>query len=140
MTVSNVLLSIYLTVEATSRGETDLAEIFRQRGLIAGTLTAVFGLLGLILSPAEAAFHWQGMLDKALPLILVTMLVGVATAAVLWFRHYLWARVLIVAETAMLLLTWGVSQYPYIIPPNVTAENAASPQETRHKHFCWLAL
>jgi len=28
-------------------------------------------------------------------------------------------------------LTWGVSQYPYIIPPDVTAANASSPQETQ---------
>jgi len=49
----------------------------------------------------------------------------------LWFRRYGWARVLIVAEAAFLLLSWGVSQYPYIIPPDVTAANASSPQETQ---------
>ena len=59
------------------------------------------------------------------------MLVGVATAAALWFRRYVWARVLIVALTALLLLSWGISQYPYIIPPDVTAASASSPQETQ---------
>ena len=38
---------------------------------------------------------------------------------------------LIVAEVAFLLLSWGVSQYPYIIPPDVTAANASSPLETQ---------
>ena len=71
------------------------------------------------------------MLDKAIPVVIVTMLVGVAAAAALWFRRYRWARVLIVAEAAFLLLSWGVSQYPYIIPPDVTAVNASSPQETQ---------
>jgi len=123
--------AIYLTVEATSRGQSDLAEAFRLRGLIAGALTAVLGLLGLILSPSEAAFLWHGMLDKAIPFVIITMLVGIATAAALWFRRYGWARILIVAETALLLLSWGVSQYPYIIPPDVTAANASSPQETQ---------
>jgi cytochrome bd ubiquinol oxidase subunit II len=123
--------AIYLTVEATSRGETELAEAFRRRGLIAGALTAVFGLLGLILSPSEAAFLWHGMLDKAIPFVVVTMLVGVATAAALWFRRYVWARVLVVLLTAGLLLSWGVSQYPYIIPPDVTDATASSPLETQ---------
>jgi cytochrome d ubiquinol oxidase subunit II len=131
LTLCVTISAIYLTVEATGKGETDLAEAFRQRGLIAGALTAVFGLLGLILSPSEAAFLWHGMLDKAIPVVIVTMLVGVAAAAALWFRRYTWARVLIVAETAFLLLSWGVSQYPYIIPPDVTAANASSPQETQ---------
>ncbi len=123
--------AIYLTVEATSRGEMDLAEAFRRRGLVAGALTAAFGLLGLILSPSEAAFLWNGMLSRAIPVVVVTMLVGVATAAALWFKRYGWARVLVVALTALLLLSWGMSQYPYIIPPNVTAANASSPLETQ---------
>jgi cytochrome bd ubiquinol oxidase subunit II len=123
--------AIYLTVEATTRGETELAEVFRQRGLIAGALTAVFGLLGLILSPSEAAFLWHGMLDKAIPVVIITMLVGIATAAALWFRRYVWARVLVVALTALLLLSWGMSQYPYIIPPDVTDANASSPLPTQ---------
>jgi cytochrome d ubiquinol oxidase subunit II len=123
--------AIYLTVEATSRGETELAEAFRRRGLVAGALTAAFGLLGLILSPSEASFLWHGLLDKAIPFVIITMLVGIATAAALWFRRYGWARVLVVALTALLLLSWGVSQYPYIIPPDVTAANASSPLETQ---------
>ncbi len=131
LTLCVTISAIYLTVEATSRGQSDLAEAFRRRGLIAGALTAVLGLLGLILSPSEGAFLWHGMLDKAIPIVIVTMLVGVAAAAALWFRRYTWARVLIVAEVAFLLLSWGVSQYPYIIPPDVTAANASSPLETQ---------
>jgi cytochrome d ubiquinol oxidase subunit II len=38
---------------------------------------------------------------------------------------------LIVAEAAFLLITWGVSQFPYLIPPDVNVANAASPQETQ---------
>jgi cytochrome d ubiquinol oxidase subunit II len=131
LTLCVTIAAIYMTVEATSRGDRELAEAFRQRGLIAGALTAALGLLGLILAPSEAAFLWHGLLDKAIPVVIVTMLVGLATAAALWFRRYGWARVLIVAEAAFLLLSWGVSQYPYIIPPDVTAASASSPQETQ---------
>jgi cytochrome d ubiquinol oxidase subunit II len=131
LTLCVTISAIYMTVEATSKGETELAEAFRRRGQIAGALTAALGLLGLILAPSEAAFLWNGMLDKAIPLVIVTMLVGVAAAAALWFKRYVWARVLIVAEAACLLLTWGVSQYPYLIPPDVQVANASSPQETQ---------
>ncbi len=131
LTLCVTISAIYLTVEATSKGDTELAEAFRRRGLIAGALTAALGLLGLLLAPSEAAFLWNGMLDKAIPLLIVTMLVGLAAAAALWFRRYVWARILIVAEAACLLLTWGVSQYPYLIPPDVQVTNASSPQETQ---------
>jgi len=59
------------------------------------------------------------------------MLVGIATAAALWFRRYVWARISVVVLTALLLLSWGVSQYPYIIPPDVTDATASSPLETQ---------
>ena len=131
LTLCVTISAIYLTVEATNREETDLAEAFRLRGLVAGALTAVFGLLGLILSPSEAAFLWHGMLEKAIPIVIVTMLVGIATAGARWFRRYGWARILVVALAALLLLSWGVSQYPYIIPPDVTAANASSPLPTQ---------
>jgi cytochrome d ubiquinol oxidase subunit II len=39
--------------------------------------------------------------------------------------------VLVVTLTALLLLSWGVSQYPYIIPPDVTDATASSPLETQ---------
>ena len=131
LTLCVTIAAIYMTVEATAKGDTELVEAFRLRGLIAVALTAALGLLGLILAPSEATFLWNGLLDKAIPVVIVTMLVGVAAAAALWFRRYGWARVLIVAEAAFLLLSWGVSQYPYIIPPDVTAANASSPQETQ---------
>ncbi len=131
LTLCVTISAIYLTVEATSRGDTELAEAFRRRGLIAGALTAALGLLALILSPSEASFLWNGMLDHAIPLVIVTMLIGVAAAAALWLKRYGWARVLIVAEAAFLLVSWGVSQFPYLIPPDVKAENASSPQSTQ---------
>lgn len=131
LTLCVTIAAIYLTVEATDKEDTELAEAFRQRGLIAGALTAALGALGLILAPSEAAILWHGMLDHALPLVIVTMLIGVATAAALWYRRYQWARILIVAEAAFLLGSWGVSQIPYLIPPNVTVTGAASPQSTQ---------
>ena len=125
ITLCATLAAIYLTVEATNEGERELAEGFRWRGLFAGAVTAVLGALGLLLSASEAPILWQGMLARALPLVLATMLIGLATAVTLFFRYYRIARGLIVAETAFLLGSWGVSQIPYLIPPDVTVEKAA---------------
>jgi cytochrome d ubiquinol oxidase subunit II len=88
-------------------------------------MTAALGVLGLILAPSEAPLLWDGMLDQTLPAIIVTMLIGLATAAALWWKYYPLARVLIILTTAGLLGTWGLSQMPYLIPPDVTIERAA---------------
>jgi cytochrome d ubiquinol oxidase subunit II len=124
------IAAIYLTVEAANREDSELVAAFRLRGLVAGACTAVLGALGLILAPSEAAPLWQGMLNHALPLVIVTILIGLATAAALVSEWYQVARVLVIIEAAFLLGSWGVSQLPYLIPPDVTVESVASPQST----------
>ncbi|HKT40241.1 MAG TPA: cytochrome d ubiquinol oxidase subunit II, partial [Ktedonobacterales bacterium] len=37
------------------------------------------------------------------------------------------ARILVAAETACIFLAWGVAQWPYLIVPDVTVDNGASP-------------
>jgi cytochrome d ubiquinol oxidase subunit II len=130
ITLCATLAAIYLTVEAANDKDIELAEAFRLRGLIAGALTALLGALGLFLSVKEAPILWQGMLNHALPLVIATMLIGLATAVTLFLRYYRIARVLIVAETAFLLGSWGVSQIPYLVPPDVTVESAAGASST----------
>jgi cytochrome bd ubiquinol oxidase subunit II len=130
LTLCVTIAAIYLTVEATHKGDSELAEAFRLRGLIAGALTAALGALGLLLAPSEAPLLWHGMLDHALVLVIATTLIGLATAAALWYRRYQWARLLIIGEVAFLLGSWGVSQLPYLIPPDVTVTSAASSQIT----------
>ncbi|HEU5231010.1 MAG TPA: cytochrome d ubiquinol oxidase subunit II, partial [Ktedonobacteraceae bacterium] len=46
--------------------------------------------------------------------------------AALFYRRYRLARILVIAEAAFLLGSWGLSQYPYIIPPHFTIANSAN--------------
>ncbi|MBV8693883.1 MAG: cytochrome d ubiquinol oxidase subunit II [Ktedonobacteraceae bacterium] len=124
------LAAIYLTVEATSTDDTEMARTFRLRGLIAGAITALLGALGLLLSPSYAPQLWQGMLNHAIPVVVATMIIGLGTAAALFFGYYRIARPLIIAETAFLLGSWGVSQFPYLIPPDLTIDKAAGAPST----------
>ncbi len=123
--------AIFLTVEATTQNESDMAIAFRKRGLIAGAITAVLGALGLILAPSQAPIIWQGMINHAIPLVIATMIIGLAAAAALFFGYYRISRALIIAEAAFMLGTWGVSQIPYIIPPRITVDAAASSPSTQ---------
>src|SRR5712692_3113043 len=120
-----VLAAIYLTVEAQHAKEEELVQVYRWRALLAGAVTAALGAWGLFLAPSEASLLWNGMLDHALPLVFATMLSGRVTAVLLLLQKYRLARILIVLETAGLLGAWGISQLPYLIPPDVTVERAA---------------
>ena len=120
------LAAVYLTVEARGEKDEDLAEQYRLRALIAGAVTAGLGALGLFFSTTEAPTLLSGMLAHALPVVIATMIIGLATAVMLFLRRYRPARVLIVTETAFLLSSWGLSQYPFIIPPHFTIDNSAN--------------
>ncbi len=120
------LAAVYLTVEAKNQQDDELAERYRRDALVAGAVTAVLNALALWLSISEATLLWQGMLARAIPVVIATMLIGLATAAALFYRYYRIARALIIAEAAFLLGSWGLSQYPYIIPPQFTIANSAN--------------
>lgn len=117
----------YLTVETRGMGDHDLAQRFRRRSLVAGAVTAVIGALAALLARAEAPVLWQGLIGKALPFSVGAVLIGLATAAALLRAADGIARILVAAETACILAAWGIAQWPYLIVPDVTINNAASP-------------
>lgn len=126
VTLCAALAATYLTQEANSRHELDLTRIYRGRAMVMGAITAVLGMLGLLLSPSEAPQLWNGMFARALPVVIATMFIGLATAALLYWQRYGLARMMIILEAAFMLGSWGLSQYPYIIPPNVTIASSAN--------------
>jgi cytochrome bd ubiquinol oxidase subunit II len=125
-----VLAALNLIIEAQNSNDAELVEAFRRRALIAGAITLVLDVVAFTLSPFEAPLLWHGMLAHALPLVIVTGLIGLGTAASLLLRRYRLARVLAIIVTAFIFASWGVSQFPYLIPVNVTINNAASPPAT----------
>ncbi|HEY1388317.1 MAG TPA: cytochrome d ubiquinol oxidase subunit II [Ktedonobacterales bacterium] len=123
----SVLAATYLTIDAHNAGDDEVAGDFRLRALIAGAVTAALGALAAVLAISEAPTFWHGLIGKALPITIAAVVIGLATAAAL-LRHLDYvARILVAAETACIFLAWGVAQWPYLIVPDVTVDNAASP-------------
>jgi len=48
----------------------------------------------------------------------------------LWRRRYHLARVAAAGEVTLILLGWGLAQYPYLLPPDLTITGAAAPRIT----------
>jgi cytochrome d ubiquinol oxidase subunit II len=122
-----VLAATYLTVEAQTAGDLALMVLFRDRAIVAGAITAIIGAVAAALAALEAPILWHGLMGRALPLSVAAVLIGLATAATLLSGLYTAARLLVAAETACILAAWAVAQYPYLIIPDLTLTNAASP-------------
>lgn len=135
LAVCATIAAVFLTVEAQRINNQALMSAFRTRAFIAGGVTALLGLLGLYLASRDAPVIWHGMLDHGLWAAIISMLIGLAMAVALWFRRYRLARVLVVMVTFAFLGAWGIAQLPYILPPDLTITQAASPPITMREFF-----
>ncbi|GCE03392.1 cytochrome d ubiquinol oxidase subunit II [Dictyobacter aurantiacus] len=133
--LSATIAATYLTVEAQGQGDTAMTEAFRIRGLISGGVMAALGTVGIALSPWEAPILWNGMIAHAIWAVVITVLLGLTVAGALFYRRYRLSRILMIFETGALLGTWGLAQIPYIIPPDLTISNTASPPTTLTELF-----
>jgi cytochrome d ubiquinol oxidase subunit II len=124
------LAATYLTVEAVQRDERELERDFRGRALVTGVVAGALAAIGLVLVRAEAPVLWEGMLDAGLAFAVVSALGGIVSLAAVWRRRYRIARAGAVVAVASVLFGWGVSQWPYLIVPDVTVADAAAPEAT----------
>jgi cytochrome d ubiquinol oxidase subunit II len=135
------LAAVYLTVEAK---EPELRESFRVRALIAGV--AVFFSAGLALllslhdSGAPLMGHGLTRGTFALPIQLAVAGAALLALGALWFRRFMLARVAAAAQVTLILWGWALSQYPYLVPPDLSIETTAAPAVTIRLVLITLAV
>lgn len=122
------LAAVYLTVEAK---EPALQEDFRIRAILSGVAVFVMAAIGLVLSPQAPLVH-RGLLAArwALGLHLLTGGAALTVFWALWTRRYRIARIGVSAQVALIVWGWGLAQYPYLLPPDLTIQAAAAPRVT----------
>jgi cytochrome bd ubiquinol oxidase subunit II len=120
------LSACYLTVETKKPA---LKDDFKNRALISSLVSAALAVVTYILAGEAAQGIRAGLLEN--PWARLTEL-GAAISAVvafraLWTRKFRLARIAAATQVTLILLGWGVSQYPYLIRPDLTISNSASP-------------
>jgi cytochrome bd ubiquinol oxidase subunit II len=124
------LAAVYLTVEA--EGEPGLQDDFRRRALGAAVAVFVCALGTLLLSGAHAPqmMHTLTRSALALPLQLATGLAALAAIFALVGRRFRLARIAAAAQLSLILWGWAAASYPWIVPPTLSIETAASSART----------
>ena len=122
------LAAVYLTIEAKERA---LQEDFRSRALLSGVAVFVMAVIGLLLS-SQAPLVQRGLLATrwALGLHLLTGAAALTVFWTLWTRRYGIARIAVAAEVTLIVWGWGLAQYPYLVPPDLTIDAAEAPRVT----------
>ncbi|HEY2792606.1 MAG TPA: cytochrome d ubiquinol oxidase subunit II [Micromonosporaceae bacterium] len=123
------LAAVYLTVEP---GERELTDYFRRRALVSGVLAGALSLAGLAILHADAHRLFTGLTGRALPLVIAAGLCGTATLALAFSHRYAQLRITAAATIALVLWSWGLAQFPRLLPPDLTVDGAAAPASTLH--------
>ncbi|MGY1712538.1 cytochrome d ubiquinol oxidase subunit II [Geodermatophilus sp. SYSU D00758] len=123
------LAAVYLTGDARRAGERELAEWFRIRALVTGVLTGAVAAAGLLVLARDAEELLIGLTGVALPFAVASVAAGVASLALLALRRYTAVRLTAAGAVTLLLVAWAAGQYPNILEPGVTVEEAAATDE-----------
>ncbi len=122
--------AVFLVSDARSAGALDLEAYFTARAIGAAVVTGALAVVGLVLLRSDARYVFDGLTSDGLPLVIVSVLCGVAVLVLLRRRARLGARVLAVGAVTAVIAGWGVAQRPYLLPKQLTIADAAAPGAT----------
>jgi cytochrome bd ubiquinol oxidase subunit II len=131
VTACGYLAAVYLVGEAGRRGDRTLERYFTRRARAAGIVTGGLSLAALAeLHSADAAV-FDRLTGRALALVIIAGLAGLAVLALLTASRLRGVRILAALSVAAVIWGWGVAQYPVLLPGTpVNLANAGAPHAT----------
>ncbi|WP_431953261.1 cytochrome d ubiquinol oxidase subunit II [Actinacidiphila sp. bgisy167] len=124
------LAATYLYVAAHQQHDHALRRHFRTRALLAAAVTGVVSIAGIFVLRADSPRLFGELSHRALPLVVLAAVCGVASMVLLRSERTGFLRGLAAAAVALVVLGWGVAQYPYLLGTHVEIGEAAAPDAT----------
>ena len=123
------LAATYLTLG--TKDQPDLQNDFRLRALWSGlTLAPIAGVVFLTAKQGAPGMY-NGLTHWWAPLLLAgTSLMSIVALVALWRRWFALARIAAIGQVTLILLGWCLAQYPDLVTPDVTVNNAHAPEIT----------
>jgi cytochrome d ubiquinol oxidase subunit II len=103
---------------------------FRRRATAAAVAAGVVALGGIFVLSNDAEYLFDGLTSKALPLVILSAVSGLAALVLVARSARRGARLAAVGAVAGVLLAWGVAQWDYLLPESLTVSAAAAPSGT----------
>ncbi len=95
--------------------------------MVAGALA----LIGLAVMSSDAPDLYDGLVSGAgLACVLVSAAAGLLTLWLEWRERFELARYAVAVAVAAVVAGWALAQEPYLLPPELTVDEAAAPDST----------
>ena len=129
LTLFSFLAAVYLTVEAAH--DMELQEDFRRRALTSAGASMVAALIALIVGATTSGVMARFVSSWwTLAVLAASTLASVIAVVCLLRRRYQLARIAAGGWVTLVLWGWALAQFPAMIPPNLTIDEAAAPRTT----------
>ncbi len=124
------LAGVLLAAEAESLGDHALAERLGRRSLLGGLATGLVVMAGIPVLLIDDETLVDGLLGRALPLVLISAAAGLGSLWLLGRRRYRPARLTAALAVGTVVAGWGVGQYPWLLVDEITIAEAAGAPAT----------
>jgi cytochrome d ubiquinol oxidase subunit II len=125
------LAAVYLAGDARRAGLDDLVDAFRTRALGSGALAGALAVGGLFVVRDDARPLYDGLTEGGgLACVIASALFGLVTLWLIWTRRVQAARWTSAAAVACVVAGWGFAQSPYLLPGELTLDQAAAGDST----------
>jgi cytochrome d ubiquinol oxidase subunit II len=134
------LAAVYLCADARRVGADDLVHVFRRRAIAAAIVTGAAAIAGIFVLRADAPRLFTGLTGTALPVVVLSSAAGTASIGVLVTNRFLIARGCAAVAVAALLWAWALAQYPMLLLPDTTVDDAAAHPAVLHAMLIVTAI
>ena len=124
------LAAVFLVGDARRAGDGEMEGYFERRALGAAVVAGAFALAGLFALHSEARYVFDRLTAEGLPLVVLSLLCGIALLVVLRRGGRRPLRPLAAGAVVAVIWGWGVAQFPYLLPTSLRIDQAAAPDPT----------
>ncbi len=124
------LAAVLLIGDAARSGDQGMERYFARRALGASVVAGAAAAAGLIDLHANGRYVYDRLTSEALPLVILSLLCGLAVLVLLVRVDHRWVRPLAGGAVVGVIWGWGVAQFPYLLPTSLKINEAAAPNPT----------
>jgi cytochrome bd ubiquinol oxidase subunit II len=128
--VTAYLAAFFLVWDSRRLSDETMVTYFRRRATGAAVAAGVVSIGGIFVLSNDADYLFHGLTSRALPLVILSAVCGVAALVLLTRSTSRAARSAAVGAVASLVLAWGVAQSDYLLPTSLTVSAGAAPSGT----------
>ena len=124
------LAAFFLVSDARRLSDDTMVAYFRRRAVVSGIVAGVVAFAGIFVLRSDATYLFDGLASRALPLVVLSAVLGLGALLLVRRRAGRGARLAAVAAVVSVVGAWGVAQWDYLLPTTLTVTAAAAPSGT----------